>query len=460
MAKTLVLDELLKLVVDSLYLSILIDENGKICYIGRSYADIFGVSIENVIGVPIEEVIPNTCLPRVLKTGKEEIGELFMMKNGEMTICNRFPIRDKDGVIRGALSSATFHDLDHIQKLNNDINKLHNEIQSYQHKLSILKKTTFSLDSVIGNAPEILKIKETIKKVADSNLSILITGETGTGKEVFADAIHNLSNRRFENFIKINCAAIPKDLMEAELFGYTEGAFSGAVKGGKVGKLEYGNKGTILFDEIGEFPFSLQAKLLRVLQEKELEKVGSNKTINLDIRVICCTNQDLKEMVKGNRFREDLYYRINIIEIHIPPLREHKKDIPLLCEHFIKKINKCHGCSIEDISEKMMENFQKYHWPGNIRELEHVLERACVTTTSGILQEEHFDFFLPRIFIEQSIDEEENRKDTLTYQKNQTEYKAILKALETSGKNKTRAAKILNITRSQLYEKLKKYNLM
>ena len=304
------------------------------------------------------------------------------------------------------------------------------------------------------------EVKKIAKHYAETENTILITGESGTGKELFAQSIHNESRRRGESFVAFNCANISENLIESELFGYEEGAFTGARRRGKKGLFELAHKGTIFLDEISEIPYHLQNKFLRVLQEKELEKVGSNKTINLDIRVICCTNQDLKEMVKGNRFREDLYYRINIIEIHIPPLREHKKDIPLLCEHFIKKINKCHGCSIEDISEKMMENFQKYHWPGNIRELEHVLERACVTTTSGILQEEHFDFFLPRIFIEQSIDEEENRKDTLTYQKNQTEYKAILKALETSGKNKTRAAKILNITRSQLYEKLKKYNLM
>ncbi|MGF6905733.1 sigma-54 interaction domain-containing protein [Fusobacterium sp. PH5-44] len=459
MSKKSELDDLLKLVIDSLYLSILIDDNGKICYIGREYADILGVTFDEAIGASIEKIIPNTCLPRVLKTGVEEIGELFMMKNGELTICNRFPIRDKNGIIKGALSTATFYDLDHVKSLNNDINKLNSEIKSYQQKLSLLKKIPFNLDDVVGQSYEILKIKDTIKKIANSNLSVLITGETGTGKEIFANAIHSMSNRRFENFVKINCASIPKDLMESELFGYDEGAFSGAKKGGKTGKLEYANKGTILLDEVGEIPFSLQAKLLRVLQEKELEKIGSNKVIDLNIRIICCTNKNIREMVKNSAFREDLFYRINIVEIHIPPLRERKDDIPHFCEHFIEKINKYHGSFIEGISPKVMTFFEQYNWPGNIRELEHVLERACISTKNKILNEEDFDFFLPRIFQDQ-ISEEENIKNSLSYQKNKAECLAILKALESTNKNKTKAAKILKITRSQLYEKLRKYNLI
>ena len=227
------INNLLNLAVASLYLSIVIDEMGTIRYISRAYADIIALSPEDIIGKPVEQVIPNTRLKNIIKTEQAELGQIFMMKNGTPTICNRFPIRDDNGKVCGAISTATFYNLDKVTQLKAEIDKLRKENQIYERQLASLKQVPFSIDSVIGNSPQIQKIKAAIGKMAASNLAILITGETGTGKEVFANAVHQLSNRRYGNFIKVNCAAIPKDLLESELFGYSEGAFSGASKGGK-----------------------------------------------------------------------------------------------------------------------------------------------------------------------------------------------------------------------------------
>lgn len=462
MDRPLETDDLLKLALDSLYLAIVIDETGSIRYIGRPYADIIGVSNQDVIGMQVDQVIPNTRLKNVIKSGHAELGQIFMMKNETPTICNRFPIRDKDGKIRGAISTATFHDIDKVTQLKSEVDKLRKENQIYQQQIAALKQVPFSIDSIIGNSLHIQKIKSSIEKVATSNLSVLITGETGTGKEVFANAVHQLSNRCHGNFIKVNCAAIPKDLLESELFGYSEGAFSGATKGGKVGKFEQANNGTILLDEIGELPLPLQSKLLRIIQERELERVGGIKTIKLDIRIICCTNQNIEQIANEGKFRQDLYYRINTVELSIPPLRDRLTDIPLFCDHFIQKINQYHNCSITGISDEVLQHFYNYNWPGNVRELEHVLERACVMSPTDILDVNHFDFFLPRVYRNGIAEDNDTLKvlATLSNKKNQVEKQAIAQALETTNGNKTKAAILLQITRSQFYEKLKKHGML
>lgn len=461
MSQPLDLDELLKLVVDALYLSIVIDESGRIRYIGKNYADLMRVNADDVIGLPVEQLIPNTRLKSVLKTGQAEIGQIFVMNNGEYTICNRLPIRDRDGRIRGVISSASFTDLDKVEILNQELTRVRAENRQYKKQLADLKRTSFSTDDIVGNSIQILNLKKSLEKIAGSGLPVLITGETGTGKEVFANAIHQLSSRRFERYVKINCAAIPRDLLESELFGYSEGAFSGALRGGKMGKIEYANHGTILLDEIGEMAPQLQSKLLRVLQENELERIGSTKTIRLDVRIICSTNQNLEDMIQAKTFRQDLYYRINTIELTVPPLRERLSDIRELCSYFIETINRDHKCSIEGISETVLEQFFSYPWPGNIRELEHVMERACVLTESGILTEEHFQFFAPRLLKNRLLSPEPVSVKTsgLSSKKAAVEKLLIKQALEKNGGNKTKAAGSLHMSRSQFYEKLHRYGL-
>ena len=323
-----------------------------------------------------------------------------------------------------------------------------------------LRGARYSLDEIVGSSPETQKVKDLIRKFAPSKLAVLINGETGTGKELFAQSIHQMSPRKHKPFIRINCAAIPKDLLESELFGYEDGAFSGAKKGGKPGKFELANGGTLLLDEISELPIQLQSKLLRVIQEHEFERVGGVKTIELDLRLVCTTNRDMQELVRKGEFREDLYYRINVVEISVPPLRNRVEEIPDLARHFINKIDTNHGLGITGINKEVLSLFEKYRWPGNIRELEHVMERASVMAVSGELGVLHFDYLMPRILASANADcVEPGDSASLEATKDLAEKRAIQNALLKANGNRTVAASELNIHRTVLYAKLKKYGI-
>jgi len=448
-------DNLFRWAVDALDLTITVDKQGFVRHVGKTYAEILGLSQTDIIGRYIEEVVPNSELLRIIQTGKPEYGSVFVMKNGTPIIVNRLPILDEAGEIHGAISVTSISDLGFINSLNNKISRLQKENNCYRLQLEVLT-SSFSIDSIIGVSPSIKNIKKLIQKVAASAVSVLLTGETGTGKEVFANALHQLSNRRQKNYVKINCAAIPKDLFESELFGYREGAFSGAKRGGKQGKFELANGGTILLDEIGEIPLNLQAKLLRTLQEQEMEPLGGLNPVKLNVRIVCSTNRDLRQLVNEGLFREDLYYRINAMEIHIPPLRERGEDVLLFCDQFIQEANIRYGCLINGVTEKAKEILMDYNWPGNVRELKHTLERACIMKMVGKLDLENFDFLLPRILQSQTT---ANRTNTLPDQKRNLELKTLLDALSQTGGNKSQAAKLLGISRSVLYEKMKRYDI-
>ncbi|WP_411680559.1 sigma-54 interaction domain-containing protein [Clostridium thailandense] len=455
-----VYDQLVKYALKSMYFTIITDDKGIILFVSENYEKLLGLGDESILGLPVEDVIENSGIPRVIQLKKEEIGHLFTLKDGKTVVCNRIPIFHKEKFY-GVISTATFYNLNEVDKLNQEIIELKKENMSYKKKIMELSiKQKFSIDQVIGNSKSIMDIKSTIQKFASSNLTFLITGDTGTGKEVFANAIHQLSDRQDKNFVKINCAAIPKDLLESELFGYEPGAFSGALKNGKVGKFELANHGTILLDEIGEMPLSLQSKLLRVLQEKELERVGGLKTIKLDVRVICSTNQNIEEQVAQGLFRKDLFYRINVVELRIPPLKDRLEDILPLSNFFIDKINNSFGLGITGIKKDLLSLFKEYQWTGNVRELEHVLERGCIMAGSGPLQLEHFDFLLPRIYKNDHLSEESiNHENSLTELTSKVEKEKIIKALIEVKGNKSAAAKLLDIDRGSLYNKLKKYGI-
>ncbi len=444
--------------IKSMYYTIVTDEKARVIFLSKNYEELLNIKPDDYIGRPVQEIVENSEIPRVLKTRKEEIGHLFTLKDGLTVVCNRIPIINK-GVLYGVISSATFYDLNKVSPLNNQIEELKKENMEYKKRINELySKQLYSINQVIGDSDKISDIKNTVVKFANSNLTFLITGETGTGKEVFASAIHNLSSRKNENFVKINCAAIPKDLLESELFGYEPGSFSGALKNGKIGKFELANHGTLLLDEIGEMPLALQSKILRVLQENELERVGGIKTIKLDVRIICSTNQKIEEQVEKGLFRRDLFYRINVVEINLPPLRERLEDIRPLSKFFIDKTNVSYGLGITGLKKEVYALFNEYKWEGNVRELQHVLERACVTAGSGPLKLEHFDFLLSRIYKKDRI-KNDKLNDSLNNITAEVEKEKIIKTLiETKG-NKTSAAKLLNIDRSSLYNKLKKYNI-
>ncbi|MGM7680816.1 sigma 54-interacting transcriptional regulator [Cytobacillus sp. Hm23] len=322
------------------------------------------------------------------------------------------------------------------------------------------KQNTNYFEHIISRSEKMEDLKQQALIAAQSFSTILITGKSGTGKELLADGIH-LSSGRKGNFIKINCAAIPEELLEAEIFGYTSGAFTGAKRGGKPGKFELAHEGTLFLDEIGDMPLSLQAKLLRVLQEREFERVGGTKTIKVDVRIIAATNKNLIELITKGNFREDLYYRINVIQLQIPPLKERMEDIPLLCNHFIEKFNGKTKRAIIGISNGGIEKLQQYDWPGNVRQLENIIERAYHFTNTKWIEPLHIQF-------EELTHEPQQTQPTfhtfnngyLTNQKNllkESEKSLIIQALIQTNGNRTKAAHLLGISRSTLYEKIKNY---
>lgn len=450
---TLILESALE-TVDGL---IITDVKNRIIYLNKKYAEIMNISVADAIGKNVKNIIPQTRMDIVAKTGQEEIGSVHFINNNTPVVCNRIPIK-KDEKILGVVAMTTFKKLDETKRLSQQVEKLTSELQFYKSELGKLQeKVEYSLNQVVGNSFQMKQVKDRVSKVASSTLTVLINGETGTGKEVLANAIHQLSLRQEKSFIRINCAAIPRELLESELFGYEEGAFTGARKGGKLGKFEIANGGTLLLDEINELPLYLQSKLLRIIQEKEFERVGGLKTIKLDVRLICTSNKDLLKLVQSGDFRQDLYYRINVVEILIPPLRERVEDIKPLVNHFIKKVNFNYGLDILGIDEEVIVLFKRYSWPGNIRELEHVIEQAAVITKTGQLKKEHFEYLFSRIFLSNNLIDSENQ--TLEYAREMAEAQAIIRVLAKTKGNKTLAAEELKIHRTALYEKIKKYNI-
>jgi len=304
----------------------------------------------------------------------------------------------------------------------------------------------FNFEEIIGKSNSINRVLEMIKNVASTPATVLITGESGTGKELIARAIHKNSLRKDGSFVVVNCAAFSLNLLESELFGHEKGAFTGAISR-RIGRFEMANGGTIFLDEIGEMDLSIQTKLLRVLQEKEFERVGSSKTIKVDARILTATNKDLKREVKEGRFREDLFYRINVFNIDVPPLRERKEDIPLLVEHFINKYNKILNKRVKKVSTKAMDFLIDYNYPGNIRELENIIERSIIMAKDEIVDENYF------YFIEQERKFE--KKGTLK----DVEKELIIKYLIQNKGNRTKTAEILGISRRSLQNKIKEYQI-
>lgn len=310
-----------------------------------------------------------------------------------------------------------------------------------------------SYQNIVGKSSKMKQIYDLIETTADARSTVLITGESGTGKELFARAVHYASCRKDKPFIKLNCAALPENLVEAEMFGYEKGAFTGAVRQHK-GRFELAHTGTLLLDEISEMPLGLQAKLLRVLQEKEFERVGSGATISVDVRIIATSNRNLKEAISEKKFREDLYFRLNVIPLHILPLRERLEDIPLLTSHFIQKSNAENKKNVQAVDENVIRLFMKYHWPGNVRELENYVERAVVTTSGTKLTQDDFpkDLVLGKL-----ADEVKALRADMTLAEG--EKYLILKTLQRFEGNKTRAAEALNITPRTIRNKLAEYNI-
>ena len=458
------LDRYMRASIEAFYNFIIVDAKGEIVYVNEHYAGVLGRKLEDIIGEDIQKVIPNTRLKEVLRTQKEEIGSIMsfydhLLGDDVTVVCNRRPIWE-DGKLIGVMAETTNRDLSEVEILYKKINEMQAENNKYREQIETLTTQRGPLDAIVGKSVPLMEVKKAILDYASYNLPVLFTGETGTGKEMFSNAIQQLGLRSQNSFVKINCAAIPKELMESELFGYEEGAFTGAKKGGKPGKLELANHGTLLLDEVGELPLPSQVKLLRVLQEGELERIGGTNAISVDFQLLCSTNRDLSQMVEEGMFRRDLYYRINTVELKIPPLRERIDDLPLLCMRFIHKINQTYGFEIFGISQEAINCLGTHSWPGNVRELEHTLERAAVLCKSGSIDQSHLVFFKPSTQPRpESAHIVKSAGGSLSKQRGQLERDAIIAALRKAGGNKAKAARSLNIDRSNLYAKIIKYHI-
>ncbi|MFZ5590776.1 MAG: sigma 54-interacting transcriptional regulator [Bacillota bacterium] len=420
----------------------------------RNFANFFNKTPEEIIGKKVHEVYGNPIFPKAMETGEPEYGYITTL-NGQEIIASRVPII-KDGQIVGALGTVVFRNVDDLYALMKKIRNLKSQLDYYKDELERVHRTRFSFDQIIGSSKSLQNVKEIARRVALSNSTVLIQGESGTGKELFAHALHTESLRAKGPFVKVNCAAVPENLLESELFGYQEGAFTGARKGGQIGKFELANGGTIFLDEIGDMSFTMQAKLLRVLQEKEVERLGDSKPRRIDVRVICATNRNLEELIAKHEFREDLYYRINVVTLAIPPLRERLDDLPELIDHFISKFNKQFGQRVHGISEEVREIFWQHHWPGNVRELENVIERAFNVLDGPVIQKKHLPMYLQKVSLQRGMRHNQIGLPNLV---EEAEKEAILEALAAAGGNKRQAAKLLGISRAGLYKKLKRYGI-
>ncbi|WP_031408391.1 sigma 54-interacting transcriptional regulator [Geobacillus vulcani] len=430
-----------------------VDENGNGILINPAYTRLTGLTEEDVIGKPATADIAEgeSMHMQVLKTRRPVRGARMKVgpKNRDV-IVNVAPII-VDGVLKGSV--GVIHDVSEIQRLTAELNRARQIIRTLEAK--------YSFADIVGESEEMKVAIEQAKLAAKTPATILLRGESGTGKELFAHAIHNASDRKYNKFIRVNCAAIPETLLESELFGYEEGAFSGARRGGKRGLFEEANNGSIFLDEIGELSASTQAKLLRVLQEREIVRVGGTKPIPINVRVIAATNVNLEKAIAEGAFREDLYYRLNRMPIYIPPLRARKEDIPALCRHLIQKLNQDYGRNVEGVTDEAMARLLAYDWPGNVRELENVLGRAMIFMKfhEVMIDATHLPpLAAPSAAPAHRVETEEEIRP-LEEMMGQYEAGLIEQALRRHHGNKTAAARALGISVRNLYYKLEKYGL-
>ncbi|TQK63629.1 transcriptional regulator with PAS, ATPase and Fis domain [Brevibacillus sp. AG162] len=411
---------------------IAVDRDSIIIGVNKNAMEILGLP-GNIVGQKITRYIPNSDMLRILATGKKEIGDIATILNRQIII-NRLPIVI-EGEIVGAVS--TFKEITDIQKMEMRIRK-----QSMESGL----EAKFRLEDIVGESFAIQEAKEWAETFARTDATVLIQGETGTGKELFAQGIHLSSQRATGPFIPVNCAALPGNLLESELFGYEEGAFTGARKGGKPGLFELAHGGTLFLDEIGEMSIPIQALLLRILQEKKVRRISGERIVPVDVRIIAATNRDLERLVEEKQFRSDLYFRLNVLTLELPALRERIDDIPLLVASIIGEIKERENKRHLKVEEAVFHVLKQYDWPGNVRELRNVVERMVLLCKKDALGKEDTAFFAKKLYQRQSFRDQEER-----------EAEVIRKVLAETKGNKGEAAKILGMDRSTLWRKMKRY---
>ncbi len=432
-------------------LIVVVNQNGYIENMSQAYGDFLGIQVQNAIGRHVTEVIENTRMDIVVKTGVPETGETQDI-HGEKMIATRIPIR-KNGMVIGAYGRVLVRNTRELHMLHDKLSSIEMELNMYKRTFEKINTAKYTVDDIIGDCSIMQDLKDSVRKVAKTNSNVLIMGESGTGKELFAHSIHAGSMRRKAPFVCVNCGSIPEQLIESELFGYEEGAFTGARKGGKIGLFPAAHGGTIFLDEIGELPLPMQVRLLRVLQDREIQRVGSNVREKINVRVVAATNRNLYQMVKKGEFRSDLYYRLNVVTLHLPLLRERKEDLPLLIQMILSKISKKESLGAIEISREAMDHLLRYDWPGNVRELENVLERAINFTDAGEkIKAKNLPERITGSMVSRTV-------MPLKELMENTEKDAIKDALLRCRNCKAKAANELGISRTTLYEKMMKYEI-
>ncbi len=451
----LVFDKILEISEDGF---LIVDEEGNIININNAYCNYLGMKKEDILGKFVREIIKNSKLPEILINKRTEVSVLHKLAEGQSptkekyVVVSRACVEDENKAI-AAVGQVKF--TGHTMKLANELKEMDDELQYYKKELKRISGNKYSFNNMVGKSDKFLRVKKIAEKATKNDFTVLITGETGTGKEVFANAIHYSSRRSDKPLIRVNCAAIPSELLESELFGYIEGAFTGAKRGGKKGKFELANGGTIFLDEIGDMSLNMQAKLLRVLQEKEIEKVGSSRNMPVDVRIIAATNKNLLQEIEKKNFRADLYYRLNVIRLDIPPLRERQDDIAIFIHYFLDELNEKYETNITT-APSVEKVLTRYHWPGNIRELKNVIYNAYNMTENN----EITDFNLPLyIYYRRKISQGSAESKNLNILLHEIEKEVILNTLKRNKYNCILAAKDLGIHRSTLYKKINKFKI-
>lgn len=425
--------------------------------------DIYGTNIDQIVGRSVYEleksnIFKPSVTAKVLKS-KSEIQVMQETPNGKIVMATGIPVFNKKKEIIRVISFS--HDLTEIHQLKDDYKNLQLKMKQFETEIEQLRVETTNIDGIIAKSKNTKDIIALINRVARSDATIVLLGESGVGKSMFAKAIHNQSKRNKKAFIEINAGAIPDSIFESELFGYERGAFTGARAEGKIGLIELANRGTLFFDEIAETPLDQQVKLLKVLEEKKITRVGGSKAINVDFRLIVATNRDLKEEIKRGTFREDLFYRLNVVPITIPPLRERIEDIYHLSIHFLEKYNKKYQTA-KTFHPEAIKAMQNYKWPGNVRELENLIERLIITTKNSIIKANSLPFYSDNIASTFSMSEDLStlEEDSFSLQEAvENVEKYWLKRAKQKYKTTYEIAKALNISQPTVVRKLKKYEI-
>jgi transcriptional regulator with PAS, ATPase and Fis domain len=448
---------------------LLVDRHARVVWVNEQYKRFLPAlgfeREEDFVGRPVSQVVQNTQMHRVLETGKPILIDLLSNRAGTFVV-SRIPLRDEGGKVIGVLGIVLFdHPETTLQPLIQKFAALQRDLDDARRELATQRRSKHTLASFIGSSPAAVEVKRQARRASQSASPVLLLGETGTGKELLAHAIHAASARARAPFVSVNIAAVPDTLLEAEFFGVAPGAYTGADRRGREGKFKLADGGTLFLDEIGDMPLALQPKLLRALQEGEIEPLGSNKVVPFDTRVIAATSRDLAALVREGRFREDLYYRLNVLPVKVPPLRERRGDIPALAEVLVEDIALRNGSAPFELDPEAVAMLASQLWRGNIRELRNVLEQAAMRSDSQRIEAPHIAQVLRDAGIERlppapqppvaaTASGPQQVLRPLAEQVAEVERRAIAAALEATGGNKVAAAKLLGISRAKLYERL------